>query len=71
MASPFANLAHLGCELDRARHARTCAFVERILARPSFAPWVEREAAFLARTAPKKRRAPRGSAAPLIDWEGA
>ena len=51
IASPFANLSHLGCELDRSRHGRTCAFVERILARPSFAPWIEREAAFLARTA--------------------
>jgi glutathione S-transferase len=51
VASPFANLSHLGCELDRGRHPRTCAYVERILARPSFAPWIEREAAFLARTA--------------------
>jgi glutathione S-transferase len=51
VASPFANLAHLGCELDRTRHGRTCAFVERILARPSFTTWVERETAFLARTA--------------------
>jgi glutathione S-transferase len=51
VASPFANLAHLGCELDRSRHARTCAYVERILARPSFAHWIERETAFLARTA--------------------
>ena len=51
VASPFANLGHLGCDLDVARHPRTCAYVERILARPSFAPWVERETAFLARTA--------------------
>jgi len=51
VASPFANLGHLGCEHDRARHGRTCAYVERILARPSFAPLVERETAFLARTA--------------------
>ena len=51
VASPFANLGHLGCELDRSRHARTCAYVERILARPSFTACVEREAAFLARTA--------------------
>ena len=51
VASPFANLGHLGCELDRARHGRTCAYVERILARPSFTAWVERETAFLARTA--------------------
>ncbi|HUE79523.1 MAG TPA: glutathione S-transferase family protein [Sphingomicrobium sp.] len=51
VASPFANLAHLGCELDRGRRPRTCAYVERILARPSFAQWIEREVAFLARTA--------------------
>lgn len=51
VASPFANLGHLGCDLGRARHPRTCAFVERILARPSFATWIERETAFLARTA--------------------
>ena len=51
VASPFANLGHLGCELDTARHPRTRAYVERILARPSFAPWIERETAFLAKTA--------------------
>ena len=51
VASPFANLGHLGCEQDRARYGRTCAYVERILARPSFAPWIARESAFLARTA--------------------
>ena len=51
VASPFANLGHLGCEHDRSRHGRTCAYIERILARPSFAPLVERETAFLARTA--------------------
>jgi len=51
VASPFANLGHLGCEYDRSRHGRTCAYVERILARPSFSAWVEREAAFLERTA--------------------
>ncbi len=51
VASPFANLGHLGCELDHSRHARTCAYVERILARPSFAHWIDREAAFLAKTA--------------------
>jgi glutathione S-transferase len=53
VASPFANLTHLGCDLDRPRHPRTCAYVERILARPSFAPWIERETAFMAKTAPQ------------------
>ena len=51
VASPFANLGHLGCQHDRSRHGRTCAYIERILARPSFSAWVERETAFLARTA--------------------
>ena len=53
VASPFANLGHLGCELDRRRHGRTALYVERILARPSFAPWIERETAFMAKTAPQ------------------
>jgi glutathione S-transferase len=51
VASPFANFTHLGIEFDRGRHGRTSAYVERILARPSFAPWIERETAFLARSA--------------------
>ena len=51
VAGPFANLAHLGISFDRQRHPRTAAFVERILARPSFSQWIEREAALLARTA--------------------
>ena len=51
VVSPFANLGHLGCAHDRSRHGRTCAYIERIRARPSFMAWVERETAFLARTA--------------------
>jgi len=49
VASPFANLMHLKIEPDPARYPKTVAFTRRILSRPSFAPWVEREAAFLAR----------------------
>jgi len=49
VASPFANLTHVECELDSARHGRVKAFVQSILSRPSFAPWIERETAFLAR----------------------
>ena len=56
VASPFANLGHLGCEHDRTRHGRTCAYVERILARPSFAASIARETAFLARTAAATHR---------------
>ena len=52
VASPFANFEHLGVEMDDDRHPRTKAYVARILARPSFAPFVEKEAAFLKRTAP-------------------
>jgi glutathione S-transferase len=49
VASPFANLGHLGCEIDASRHGRVRAWADSILSRPSFAPWVEREAAMLAR----------------------
>jgi glutathione S-transferase len=51
VASPFANLRHLDVAIDAARHPKLKAYVEAILARPSFAPWIEREAAFLERTA--------------------
>jgi len=49
VASPFANLAHLDCKIDTARHGRVHAWVDSILSRPSFAPWVERETAMLAK----------------------
>ena len=51
VASPFANLEHLNCEIDTGRHGRVLAYVNSILARPSFAPWIEREKAFLAKEA--------------------
>jgi len=51
VASPFANLSYMDVAVDAGRWPKTRAYVERILARPSFAPWVERERAFLARTA--------------------
>lgn len=51
VAGPFANFRHTGTRVDPARYPRTVAFVERILARPSFAEWIERETAFLAREA--------------------
>jgi glutathione S-transferase len=51
VAGPFANLGHLGIGPDRQRHPRTAAFVERILSRPSFSQWVERESALLAKVA--------------------
>jgi glutathione S-transferase len=51
VASPFANLGHLDIRPDAARHPRTAAYVQAILSRPSFASWVERETAFLQKTA--------------------
>jgi glutathione S-transferase len=51
IASPFANFTHLGCARDAARHGRVHAYVDSILARPSFAPWIERETALLAKIA--------------------
>jgi len=51
VASPFANFGHLALAWDEGRHGKTKAYVEAILARPSFAPWVERERAFLERNA--------------------
>jgi glutathione S-transferase len=58
MASPFANLRHLEIKLDRGRHPKTIAYVERILARPSFAPLIEKEIALMQRTAPQPQAAP-------------
>ena len=51
VASPFANLRHLECDIDSAARPKLAAYVEGILSRPSFAPWVERESAFLGRAA--------------------
>ena len=49
VASPFANLSHLGVDLGG--HSRVASYTQAILARPSFAPWIERESGFLAKTA--------------------
>ena len=51
VASPFANFRHTGTRVDPARYPRTVAYVDRILARPSIAPWIEREKAILAKVA--------------------
>ena len=51
VASPFANLGHMGVEIDRQVYPRTAAYAEAILARPSFAGWIAREREFLERTA--------------------
>jgi glutathione S-transferase len=51
VACPFANFRHTQTRVDPGRYPRTVAYVERILARPSLAQWVERETAFLTRNA--------------------
>ena len=47
VAGPFANLRHLNVAIDDQRWPKTVAFTNRILSRPSFAPWIERERGFL------------------------
>jgi glutathione S-transferase len=49
VASPFVNFRHTNSPVDAGRYPRTVAYVDRMLARPSFAEWVERETAFLAK----------------------
>jgi glutathione S-transferase len=51
VASPFANLGHMDVEVEEDRYPKTRRYVASILGRPSFAPWIEREKAFLARPA--------------------
>jgi glutathione S-transferase len=51
VASPLANLRHhLGIDIGAGR-PKLGAYVDAILARPSFRPWVEKEGSFLARAA--------------------
>ncbi len=49
VAGPFANFSHCDIKVDPARHPKIAAYVSAILSRPSFAQYVEREAAYLAR----------------------
>jgi glutathione S-transferase len=49
VASPFVNFAHCGISIDAGKHPKTAAFVDAILARPSFAPIVAQEKQFFAR----------------------
>ena len=49
VASPFVNLKHLGIGVGE--RPKLSAYVERMLSRPSFSQWAERETAFLARAA--------------------
>lgn len=47
VASPFANLMHMNLELAEDRYPRTLAYTRRILERPSFKLWIDREAGAL------------------------
>ncbi len=49
VASPFANMAHVGVSPDPTKHPKICAFVDATLARPSFATLIAKEKAFAAR----------------------
>ena len=49
VAGPFANFRHTQTKVCPDKYPRTLAYVDRILARPSLAGWVERETAMLAK----------------------
>ncbi|MBY8820864.1 glutathione S-transferase family protein [Sphingomonas colocasiae] len=49
VASPFANLSHIGVRPDPVIYPRTAAYLDAILARPSFSHWVAREEAYFMR----------------------
>ena len=51
VAGPFANFRHTETKVCPERYPRTVAYVGRILSRPSFALWIERETAYLAKQA--------------------
>jgi glutathione S-transferase len=49
VASPFVNLGHAGCPVNAATHPKAAAYIDGILARPSYADMVARERAMFAR----------------------
>lgn len=51
VASPFANFRHTQTKVCPEKYPRTVAYIDRILARPSLARWVERETAMLSKEA--------------------
>lgn len=62
VASPFANvLRHLDIALDPARHPRATAYLEGILARPSFAATLEREQRLVRKARAAKAAEPAGA----------
>ncbi len=48
VASPFVNLAHMGISVNATTYPKLAAYVDKILARPSFAPLIAAENAFFA-----------------------
>ena len=48
VASPFVNLAHLDIAIDAGRHPKLKAYLDAILARPSFAAMIAEERQILA-----------------------
>ena len=51
IASPMADLPYMEMRVDAGRYPRLATYLDSILSRPSFAVWVERETALLARIA--------------------
>ena len=51
VASPFVNFQHIDVVIDSARYPKITEYVGRILERPSFKNWIDRETAFLKRAA--------------------
>jgi glutathione S-transferase len=49
VAGPFANFSHCNVTVDQGRYPKVAAYTQAILARPSFAQYVQREAAYLAK----------------------
>jgi glutathione S-transferase len=52
VASPFANLSHAGCPINPTTHPKAFAFVETMLARPSYAGMIAKERAMFAAREP-------------------
>jgi glutathione S-transferase len=51
VASPLANLEHMGMTINADRHPKLKIYVQRILQRPSFAQFLDRERQFLRKAA--------------------
>jgi glutathione S-transferase len=49
VASPFVNMQHLGSRPNAEKYPKTSAFVQAMLARPSFAALIVKEKIFLSR----------------------